>query len=82
MDIDNCALKYSHTIFSIEAVEDVDKKLVNNVHDFIVVLIDGHLKVKPGELAQVAVGVRVLCPAACQSVRMQLMPLNHSTSIL
>lgn len=51
------------TIFGVETIEDVDKQLVNDVHDLIIVLIDSHLKVQASEFTQVTVGEGVLCPA-------------------
>lgn len=53
----------SLTVFGVESIEDVDKELVNDVHDLAVVLIDGHLKVQPSELAQMPVSEGVLSPA-------------------
>ncbi len=49
---------------AVEPVKDVDKELVNDVHDLIIVLVDGHLKIQPSELTQVAVSEGVLCPAS------------------
>ena len=47
---------------AVEAFKDVNKQLVDDIHDLIIVFIDGHLKIKPSELAQVAVGERILRP--------------------
>ena len=44
----------------IESVEDVDEHVGDEVERLVVVLLDGHLHVQPGELAQVAVRVAVL----------------------
>ena len=51
------------TVFGVKAVEDVDKELVNDVHDLAVVLIDGHLKVQPSELTEMPVSEGVFSPA-------------------
>ena len=64
----------TRTVFAIETVEDVDKELVNNVHDFIVVLVDGHLKIQSSELTQMPVSEGIFCPAA------RLAMLNHIIS--
>ena len=53
----------SLTVFGVEAGEDVDKELVNDVHDLTVVLVDGHLKVQSSELAEMPVSEGVLSPA-------------------
>ena len=64
----------THTVLAVETVEDVDKELVNDVHDFIVVLVDGHLKIQSSELTQMPVSEGVFCPAA------RLTMLNHTMS--
>ena len=51
-----------HTVFAVEPIEDVDKQFVDDIHDLIIVLVDGHLKIKPGKLTKVAVCEGVLCP--------------------
>ena len=45
------------------------QQLVNDVHDLIIVLIDGHLEIQASELAQVTVGEGVLCPATSNMLR-------------
>ncbi len=64
----------TRTVLAVETVEDVDKELVNDIHDFIVVLIDGHLKIQSSELTQMPVSEGVFCPAA------RLAMLNHIIS--
>jgi len=39
----------------LETVKHVDKEAVDDIQDFIIVLIDGHLQVQPRKLAQVPV---------------------------
>lgn len=51
------------TVFGVEAIEDVDKELVYDVHDFVVVLIDGHFKVQPSKLTEMPVSEGVLSSA-------------------
>ena len=53
---------YRLTVFAVQPIEYVDKELVNDIHDFAVVLIDGHLKIQPHKLAQMPVSQGVLCP--------------------
>ncbi len=53
-----------HTVLAVETVEDVDKELVDDIHDFIIVLVDGHLKIQSSELTQMPVSEGVFCPAA------------------
>ena len=67
-DLQMCTRQGCHgsrqlTIFGIETIEDVDKQLVNDVHDLIIVLIDGHFEIQASELTQVTVREGVLCPA-------------------
>lgn len=50
-----CSVWSELTVFAIEAVKDVHKQLVNDVHDLVVVLIDRHLKIQAHELAQMSV---------------------------
>ena len=47
----------------VQAIENVQEELVQDVHDLAVVLIDHHLQVQPRELCQVPVRVGQLCPA-------------------
>ena len=52
-----------HTDFSlkslVQAVEHAHEQLIEDIQHFVVVLLDGHFHVQPGELAQVSVRVRV-----------------------
>ena len=54
------------TVFAIEAIKYVDKQFVDDIHDLVVMFIDGHLKIQPHELTQMPVGEGVLCPASKQ----------------
>jgi hypothetical protein len=51
---------------ALKLAEDVNKKLVHDVKDLVVVLDKRHLQVKSGELGQVA--MRVLCVCVCVCV--------------
>ena len=50
---DKCSSRI-FTVFAIEAIEDVDKELVNEVHHFAVMLINGHLKIQASEFTQMS----------------------------
>jgi hypothetical protein len=47
-----------------QAVEDGVEEVFDDVKDFEVMLVDGHLKIQADELAQVAMRPRVFGPAA------------------
>ena len=47
----------------LEAVEHVDEEVVHHVQHLVVVLVNGHLKVQPCELAQMPMCEGLLCPA-------------------
>ena len=61
-----CSDSGRRTTSLLEAVEHVDKEVVHHIQDLIVVLVDGHLKVQPCELAQMPVREGLLCPAQCK----------------
>ena len=46
----------------VDALENVDKEAAEDVKDLVVVLVESHLHVHPGELAEVPRGVVLLCP--------------------
>ena len=48
---------------SVQALKDVDEKVLDDVQQLKVVLVDGHLEIQACELAQMAVGVGVFSPA-------------------
>jgi hypothetical protein len=45
----------------IQLIKDVYEQVTEDIKHFIVVLPNGHLKVKPSKLTQVPVSVAVLC---------------------
>ncbi|KAA6417000.1 MAG: hypothetical protein FRX49_07547 [Trebouxia sp. A1-2] len=49
----------THTVLAVETIENVHKELVNDIHDFIVVLIDGHLKIQSSELTQMPIDLNL-----------------------
>ena len=46
----------------VDALENVDKEAAEDVKDLVIVLVESHLHVHPGELAEVPRGVVLLCP--------------------
>ena len=54
---------WGRTAALVEAIEHVNEEVVHDVQDLVVVLVDGHLKVQAGELAQVPVREGLLRPA-------------------
>ncbi len=61
--------KLSRTVLLRKASEDVLKHALNDIENLEVVLVDGHLKVQPRELAEVAVRPRVFSPKRGQRSR-------------
>ena len=48
-------------ILGLKSFEDVDKEVPNDLQDLMVVVVEGHLKIKTYKLCQVTVGVGILC---------------------
>lgn len=65
-------------VLSLKSLEHVQEERVQEVNDFVIVLLDCHLEIEAGELGHVAMSKRVLSAEDCVGGQMVLRPLRTS----